>query len=130
MGKKRILIVDDEKAFAQLLKKNLELEADNYEFILAYNGQEALDKITNEKPDLILLDISLPDIDGLEVCKKIKGTPETKGIPVILITGKDVEAKYTSFAHNEFPQSGAVDFVTKPIDNPYLLNKIRIWIGE
>ena len=104
----RILIVDDTKANVDVLVETLR---DKYKISVALNGEDALRAINRNKPDLVLLDIMMPGMDGFEVCARIKDNPETGEIPVIFISALDeVEIKTTGFAH------GAVDYVTKPFD--------------
>ena len=106
MAKKRILIVDDEKNIVELIRINL--EANGFETISAYTGLEALEK-ANSIPDLILLDIMLPDIDGFEICRMIRLNEKTKDIPIIMLTAKSEESdKVIGLG------LGADDFVTKP----------------
>ncbi len=83
---KKILVVDDEKPISDIVKYNLENEG--YEVITAFDGQEALDKVDEDNPDLILLDLMLPVIDGLEVARTIRKTKDT---PIIMLTAKDTE---------------------------------------
>ncbi len=85
-SKKKILIAEDEEDIVFVLKTALEEK--NYEAIQAYDGKETLKKVTEEKPDLILLDIMMPGMDGYAVNQKLKQNPATKNIPVIVITGK------------------------------------------
>ena len=85
--KKKVLIVDDEENIVELIKFNL--QKNGYETIEAYNGKEALNLVENEKPDLLILDWMLPEVDGLEVCKKVKNIDKT--ISVIMLTAKDEE---------------------------------------
>lgn len=82
MDKKKILVIDDEADFLDLIK--IRLEATGYDVITALNGQEGLDKIKNEKPDVVFLDIIMPGMDGLEVLKKIR--QDNKTLPVFIIT--------------------------------------------
>lgn len=104
----RVLIVDDTKANVDVLVETLR---DKYKISVALNGQDALRAIARNKPDLVLLDIMMPDMDGYEVCARIKDNPETSEIPVIFISALDeTESKTTGFAH------GAVDYMTKPFD--------------
>ena len=86
MDKKKILIVDDEHDFVDLVK--LRLENSNYQVMVAYDGEQALNIAAQEKPDLILLDILMPKIDGVKVCQKLKSVPLTAGIPIIMLTAK------------------------------------------
>lgn len=103
----KILVVDDEKNIVELITMNL--EDSGYEVIGAYNGMEAITKINNSLPDLILLDLMLPDINGLQICKMIRLNEDTKDIPVIMVTAKseeDDKIKGLSI--------GADDYITKP----------------
>lgn len=107
MGRKKILVVDDEKNIVELIKMNLELSG--FEVISAYSGGEAINKAISLNPDLILLDLMLPDIDGFEVCRMMKQSEKVKDIPIIMITAKSEEAdKVIGLG------LGADDYVTKP----------------
>jgi DNA-binding response OmpR family regulator len=104
-----ILVVDDQPINVQLLKRKLEREG--IRVITAYNGLEALDLVSREKPDLILLDVMMPDMDGIEVCQRLQGNEDTRSIPVIFITARtSKEGKIEGLG------VGAVDYITKPID--------------
>ncbi|MEM7570068.1 MAG: response regulator, partial [Pseudomonadota bacterium] len=83
----RVLIVDDVMPNLRLLKAKLDREY--FEVITASSGQEALEKVEREQPDIILLDVMMPDMDGLEVCRRIKKNPETAYLPVVLVTAID-----------------------------------------
>lgn len=101
---KKILIVDDEKAIVDILEYNLKREG--YEIVTAYNGEEALATAKSENPDLILLDVMLPEVDGLTVCKMIR---KTSNIPIIMLTAKEeVVDKIIGL------ELGADDYMTKP----------------
>ena len=117
-AKHRILIVDDEplnvKLFAAILS------SDSHEIIRAYNGEQALKKVNEECPDLILLDIMMPGMDGFEVTRRLKGSFETKDIPIILITAFDV-ADYKVIGH----EAGADEFLNKPIKAPELKSRVK-----
>ncbi len=104
-----ILVVDDQPINVQLLKRKLERE--NIRVIAAYNGLEALAAVAEEKPDLILLDVMMPDMDGIEVCQRLQASEETRSIPIIFITARtNKESKLEGLS------VGAVDYITKPID--------------
>jgi DNA-binding response OmpR family regulator len=114
---KKILIVDDLPENVFLLQDRLESE--HYEIITAYGGKSAIEKATSELPDLILLDIVMPDISGIEVCRKLIAQPETSKIPIILVTAKsDEEGIQTGL------DAGAYDFLRKPFNKVELLARV------
>ena len=114
----RILIVDDEGDFIELVK--FRLANLNCEFLIANDGVHALSEARQHKPDLILLDILLPDLDGLSVCEILKRQPNTKKIPIIFMSALTGDVtKRTAAMHAE-------DFFTKPLD----LNRLEKRIGE
>jgi len=117
--KKIILIVDDEKDIVDLLKYNLVIE-NKYDVLTAYNGKEALEILKNNKPDLILLDIMMPEIDGFEVCKKIKSDKSTSNIPIIFLTAKADEIDEILGL-----EIGADDYIRKPISTRQVLSRIK-----
>ena len=113
--KKTILIVDDEKPIVDILVYNLEKEG--YNTLEANDGVEAVNVALNEKPDLILLDIMLPKMDGLTVCKKIRGS---LNIPILMLTAKDEEIdKIVGL------ELGADDYITKPFSVRELMARIK-----
>lgn len=113
--KERILIVEDEKKIARFLQ--LELEHEGYECVLEYNGGTALDRIGQDHFDLILLDIMLPDIDGLTICQR---TREMSNVPIMILSAKDdVETKVAGL------DLGANDYLTKPFNSKELFARIR-----
>lgn len=114
---KKILIVDDEPDVASLL--NLMLKSKGYETITAGDGQEALEKARNEKPDLIVLDIMLPRLDGYKVARMLKFDEKFSHIPIIMVTAK-IQEKDKKMG----VEMGADAYVTKPFDTAALLNKI------
>ncbi|MFH1742305.1 MAG: SpoIIE family protein phosphatase [bacterium] len=119
-GRKKILAVDDSKLNVFLLQKTL--GAENYEVIAAYSGEEALRRIREDNPDLVLLDVMMPGMDGYEVCREIKRycESETRFIPVVLLTALDnVESKITGL------ESGADEYLVKPLDRDELLARVR-----
>jgi two-component system sensor histidine kinase/response regulator len=109
MSNPRILVVDDQPINVQLLKRKL--ERGGLEVSTANNGLEALEQVKTHKPDLILLDLMMPDMDGIEVCQRLQASSETRSIPVIFVTARTTkESKLEGLA------VGAVDYITKPID--------------
>lgn len=117
MAKKHILLVDDEVDFAQTMAMHLELRG--YEVTVANNGADALNK-TKEKPDLILLDVMIPVMNGYEICRRIRQDADTKNIPIIMLT-----AKYMSRDKVEGLQIGADDYITKSSDLEELFARIE-----
>jgi CheY-like chemotaxis protein len=103
----KVLVVDDEREIRDLLKEFLTDQA--YEVILASNGKEAIELAEREHPDVILLDVKMPEIDGIKVCQRLKEEPSTQFIPIIVITGY-VDNKTDAI------EAGADDFVHKPIN--------------
>jgi len=116
---KKILIVDDEKDIVDIV--SMYLEKEGYETIEAYGGIEALEKIISERPDLIVLDIMMPKLDGHSLNIKLKEDPETKNIPVIVITGKG-HLREIIMARENVP---VVDYLEKPFKLKELLEKIK-----
>jgi two-component system, OmpR family, response regulator VicR len=112
---KKILVVDDEKPIADILQFNLKKEG--YEVYCAYDGNEALKKIEEVKPDLILLDIMLPEKDGMEVCREVRKKYE---MPIIMLTAKDSEIDKVLGL-----ELGADDYVTKPFGTRELLARVK-----
>ncbi len=114
----KILVVDDEEHIVELLKYNL--ERNRYIVNVAYDGVEALERIKKERFDLILLDLMLPKIHGIDVCKKIKNNEETANIPIIMLTAKSSEMdKVTGL------EIGADDYITKPFSIREVLARIK-----
>ncbi|MFA5388650.1 MAG: response regulator [Candidatus Omnitrophota bacterium] len=118
MDKKKILVVDDEEDILSILR--LRLEANNYEVLTASDGQEGLDKARAEKPDLMILDLMLPKLDGYEVCRMLKLDEAYKTLPIIIVTAM-AEQKYEDIGGD----MGADAYITKPFEPEILLNKIR-----
>ncbi|MBP8257146.1 MAG: response regulator [Opitutaceae bacterium] len=105
----KILVVDDQPINVQVLKRKLERE--QLQVLTAFSGAEALALVASDRPDLILLDVMMPDMDGIEVCERLQASEETKSIPVIFITARaSKESKLEGLG------VGAVDYITKPID--------------
>ncbi len=105
----KILVVDDQPINVQLLKRKL--ERDKLEVLTANNGLEALEQVKAHKPDLILLDLMMPDMDGMEVAQRLSASSETRSIPIIFVS-----ARSTKESKLEGLNVGAVDYITKPID--------------
>lgn len=114
----RILVVDDVATNRVVLKAKL--AAAYYEIVLAENGTEALEKATSEQPDIILLDVMMPDIDGYAVCRRLKAAPETAHIPIIMVTAlSEADEKLRGL------ECGADDFLSKPINDLALFSRVQ-----
>ena len=114
----RILVVDDIEANIRLLEAKL--TAEYYEVLTASDGPTALAIAAREKPDIVLLDVMMPGMDGFQVCRRLKDDPETRHIPVVLVTALDGRADRISCL-----EAGADEFLTKPIDDVMLFARVR-----
>jgi len=119
VAKKHILVVEDEEDVLELLRFNLTREG--FSVATATRGEEGLKAVAQKRPDLILLDLMLPELSGLEVCRQLKKDPKTAGIPVIMVTAKDAEADIVVGL-----EVGADDYVTKPFSVKVLISRIRV----
>jgi DNA-binding response OmpR family regulator len=119
---KRILVVDDEIQLVEMVK--MRLEAAGYDIILAYDGQEGFEKAKKDKPDLIILDLMLPRMDGYKVCGLLKSDSRYSGIPIIMFTARAQEEDARLGK-----DLGAEEYLTKPFEPKILLEKIKALIG-
>jgi two-component system alkaline phosphatase synthesis response regulator PhoP len=123
MSRGRILVVDDEIYIVHILDFSLGMEG--YEVFTALDGEEALEKASECKPDLIVLDIMMPKMDGYETCKALKADAETKDIPVILLSAKgrnvDMQTGY---------DVGADEYITKPFSPRKLVDRINAMLNQ
>ncbi len=115
---KKVLIVEDEKDILQLVK--LYLEKEGYRIVTASTGSEGLAQVRSEKPDLIVLDLMLPEIDGLEICKRLRSAPDTAMLPIIMLTAKAEESDTIIGL-----ELGADDYVTKPFSPKTLVARVK-----
>lgn len=118
MSRKRILAVDDEGEFLSLLKSTLELRG--FEVIATSNAVEAGITLASRLPSLILMDIKMPGINGLDACEVIKRNPATKDVPIIIISGLSDDA-----TRNKARKFGVVDYFTKPVEMENLIKRIK-----
>ena len=116
--KKKLLIADDVEHIHNLLA--MHLSADEIDIIHAYDGKETLELAEEQLPDLIVLDILMPLVDGRDICKKLKNHPETKNIKILILTGKNEQ-------HDRIVglELGADDYITKPCSMSYLARRIK-----
>ncbi len=120
----KIMVVDDEPDLLEVVK--LILESDGYQVVTAGSGQEALDRLEKEKPELVLLDIIMPKMDGWEVFSRIKSNPKTTDIPVIMLTAKDQRIDKLIGLH----VVRVDDYITKPFGRSELLERIKHVLQE
>ncbi len=118
MAGTRVLIVEDEEALATLLDYNLTKE--KFEVTLAADGEEGLLKIEEETPDVVILDWMLPKTSGIEVCRRIRSKPETRNLPIIMLTARSEEADRIRGL-----ETGADDYLTKPFSTNELIARVR-----
>jgi two-component system alkaline phosphatase synthesis response regulator PhoP len=124
----KILVVDDDPDFVQATKTVLESQP--YEVITALGGEEGLKKAREGKPDLILLDIIMPGVDGFQVCQRLKKDPQLEEIPVIMITSFSEKYMETSLAVSQGLTLEADDFVDKPVTPVELLIRVEKWLKK
>ncbi len=120
---KKILVIDDETELLKAL--TIRLGASGYEVITAQDGQEGLEKARSSNPDLIVLDILMPKMDGYEVCRLLKFDAKYKSIPIIMLTAKvqDIDKAMGK-------KVGADDYIAKPFETQDLIDKIKSYLGE
>jgi CheY-like chemotaxis protein len=118
-GTQRILVVDDHAENVELLEEML--TSNGYEVSTAFDGEEALKKSHKELPDLILLDIMMPKMDGYQVCEALRSADDTKDIPIIFVTAKTEVKDWTHAIFN----MGANSYITKPINAKKLIEKVK-----
>jgi len=118
MAKDKVLIIDDEEHIVELIKYNL--ESNGYDTVVAYNGMDGIEIAKVEKPSLIILDLMLPIMDGLEVCKNLRKSETTRPIPIIMLTAKSEEIDKILGL-----ELGADDYITKPFSVRELVARIK-----
>ncbi len=123
MTRKKILLVDDAETI--LMMERMILNKAGYELITAKNGEDAVSKATAERPDLILMDVVMPKMNGFEACKQIRANDVTKTIPIIMVTTRgEAESIESGF------ESGCDEYVTKPINGLEIVSKVKSALGE
>jgi adenylate cyclase len=116
-AKAKVLVVDDVPTNIRLLEAIL--TSHGYAVISAGSGREALDGVMADRPDLVLLDIQMPEMNGYEVCRRLRKVPATEFLPVVMVTSSDSEVR------SEALEAGADDFITKPFNQQELLARVR-----
>jgi two-component system, OmpR family, alkaline phosphatase synthesis response regulator PhoP len=124
--KKKILLIDDDPDFVEAVK--VIVENGGYDVKVAYDGEEGLEAVAAEKPDLIVLDVMMPVMNGHECCAKLKANPATAKIPVILLTAVADRVTTSTYTHRDMLESEAEDYMPKPVEPKELLSLIRNWL--
>ena len=119
----RILIVDDDPDIVESV--TLVLQKNNHEVLQAYGGVEGLEKAKREKPDAIILDVMMPDKDGYEVCKELKGDANYSSIPILLLTAVVSQIPSTTYTHRMGMETEADDYVDKPVEPTELVRLVE-----
>ena len=123
MLRKKILLVDDSKTV--LMMERMILAKPSYELVTATDGAAAVETAAKERPDLILMDVVMPRMDGFEACKALRDQPATRLVPIIMVTTKaEARSVESGFA------AGCSDYITKPINSLELLSKVRSYLGD
>jgi CheY-like chemotaxis protein len=120
--RKKVLLVDDSNTV--LMMEKMILAKGPYQVVTARDGREAIEKAKSEQPDVVLLDVVMPNLDGLSACKAIRQQPETAHIPIVMVTTRGEEANVETAFRN-----GCTDYVTKPINGVELLTKLNNILG-
>ncbi|HXX34906.1 MAG TPA: response regulator [Thermodesulfobacteriota bacterium] len=123
MSSKKILVVDDEVDLVETVRFPLEIEG--YHVLVAYDGEDALSQARKENPDLILLDLMLPKLDGYKVCRLLKFDERYKHIPILMLTAKTQEKDKVIGM-----ETGANEYITKPFDIDSLLKTVKEYLGK
>ena len=123
MSPKKILIVDDEVDLVETLRFPLEIEG--FDTLVSYNGEDGLNQARKEKPDLIILDLMLPKLDGYKVCRLLKFDEKYKDIPILMLTAKTQEKDKILGK-----ETGADEYITKPFEMDYLLEKVKAYLNK
>jgi two-component system alkaline phosphatase synthesis response regulator PhoP len=120
---KKILIVEDDPSFSRAVSHIIEKEG--YDVISASNGLTGLRMAKEDKPDLLILDVMLPGLDGFEICSRLRADPQTAKLPIIMLSAKGQEADKTTGL-----KLGASEYLTKPVDRAVLLEKITALLAK
>jgi len=123
MKPKKILVVDDEVDLVETIRFPLEMEG--FDVLVSYNGEDALNQARKENPDLIILDLMLPKLDGYKVCRLLKFDERYKHIPILMLTAKTQEKDKILGK-----ETGADEYITKPFEMDYLMEKVKAYLNK
>jgi two-component system alkaline phosphatase synthesis response regulator PhoP len=124
--KKKVLLVDDDPDFVEAVK--VIVESGGYDVRVAYDGKEGLEAVAEEKPDIIVLDVMMPVMNGHECCAKLKSDEATAKIPIILLTAVADRVTTSTYTHRDMLESEAEDYMPKPVEPKELLELIKNWL--
>jgi len=124
----KILIVDDDPDLVEAV--TMILESKDYDVIAAYGGNEGLEKAKTEGPDLIVLDVMMPDKDGYAVCKELKAEPKYREIPILLLTAVVSKISTTRYTQQMGLETEADDYIDKPVEPAELVRRIEVLLGK
>lgn len=124
--KKKILLIDDDPDFVEAVR--VIIASGGYDVKVAYDGAEGLEAVALDKPDLIILDVMMPVMNGHEACAKLKADPETAKIPIILLTAVADRVTTSTYTHRDMLESEAEDYMPKPVEPAELLNLVQQWL--
>jgi two-component system, OmpR family, alkaline phosphatase synthesis response regulator PhoP len=125
---KKILLVDDDPDFLEAV--SLILKPKKFDVVTAYDGIEGLKKAKSEKPDLIVLDVMMPEKDGYAVCKELKSSPQMSHIPVLLLTGVASHVPTTRYTQEMGLETEADDYIDKPVEPEVLVKRIEALLSR
>jgi two-component system, OmpR family, alkaline phosphatase synthesis response regulator PhoP len=125
---KRILVIDDDPDLVEAT--SMILKSRQYDVIAAYGGVEGLEKAKAENPDLIVLDVMMPDKDGYTLCKELKADPALNAIPVLLLTAVVSHISTTRYSHQMGMETEADDYMDKPVDPAELVKRIEVLLSR
>jgi len=123
MTQKKILLVDD--STTMIMMERMALAGGGYQLLAARDGEEALKAVRDQKPDLILLDVVMPQMDGFEVCRRLRSDGSTRDIPIIIVSTRGEEGNIEKGF-----DSGCTDYVLKPLNGMELLTKVKSLLGD
>jgi len=125
---KKILIVDDDPDFVEAV--TMILRPKKFEVVTAYNGKEGLEKVKAEHPDLVVLDVMMPEKDGYSVCKELKSDPKWNHIPILLLTGVVSHIPTTRYTQEMGMETEADDYLDKPVEPEALVKRIEVLLSK
>jgi DNA-binding response OmpR family regulator len=125
---KKVLVVDDDVDFCEATK--LLLDSKGYDVVMAHDGKEGLEKMRAKEPDLVILDVMMPEMNGYDVCVVIKADPALKKTPVILLTAVDHNLFKTTYTQAMGLMTEADDYIAKPVEPQDLVKRVEDWLNR